>query len=421
MQPTLSVLAPRETGRAPWRERIERELRGNILPFWIAHTVDPAGGFYGSLTGDRRVRDDVPRSAVLCARVLWTYSSAYCAYGGPELLAMARHAYRALLRSFWDQRYGGVYWTVDARGLPANDRKHSYAQAFAIYGLSEFYRATGEAESLQLAHELLALLDRHAHDERYGGYLECRSREWLPLPDMRLSSKEPNSRKSMNTLLHLLEAFANLLRAEQSAGEGGASDEDTFVALRSPAAARLHELAEAFLDHVIDPQTGHTRLFFDDRWSSLQEGWSYGHDIETSWLLVDAAEALGDPVLLARSRAAAVRTAQAVHDRALAPDGALDYEGTRARVTSAERHWWAHAEALVGFYNAYQISGQSHFATASRLVWRYIEEHFVDHSHGDWFRVLDPQGAPLRDCFKVGPWECPYHHSRACLELLRRL
>lgn len=387
------------------RQRIAAELRGNILPFWIEHTLDEQhGGFYGALTNDLVVHNDAPRSAVLTARILWTYSTAYRVYHDDRYLAMARRAYDYLISNFWDHAYGGVYWTLDRWGCPINDRKHMYAQAFAIYGLAEFYRATGEPQSLQLAQTLFELVETHSFDPVYGGNLECCSREWGALDDMRLSPRDLNSRKSMNTLLHLMEAYTNLLRVWP--------DEELT--------AKQRGLIEVFLQHIVDPQTQHFKLFFDDAWRSLNDHLSPGHDIEGSWLLVEAAEVQGNEDLLARTRTVAVQMAEAV-TAYLDDDGAIVYEATPRGIENAEKHWWVQAEGLVGFTNAYQLSGRAGFAQIADRLWTLIETRFVDRQYGDWHKVLDRNGAPLPHDNKVGPWECPYHHARACFEMLTRL
>ncbi len=399
-----------DTDQAPFvaaelRRRLEQELTGNILPFWIAHAVDEEhGGFYGALTNDLQPLNDVPRSAVLCARILWTYAAAYRAFGNEAYLPMARRAYEYLAQVLWDHSHGGVYWLVDRHGTPASDRKHSYAQAFAIYGLAEYHAATHDTESLRLAQQLFGLLEAHAHDDIFTGYVEGCGRDWSAPADMRLSEKEPECRKSMNTLLHIMEAYTSLLRVW---------DDERLR-------ARLRELVTIFLQHVIDPQTSHFRLFFDDQWNRLGGGVSYGHDIEGCWLIMEAA-ALGAPDLLEQAQAAAVEIAWAVYSQGLDADGSVLYEGDADRPESAEKHWWVQAEAVVGFYNAYQISGHTEFAWAALGCWAYIEERFVDRTHGEWFKVLDRHGAPKPDRYKVGPWECPYHHTRTCLEMLRRL
>jgi mannobiose 2-epimerase len=390
-----------------FKQQFENELSGNILPFWIKYTPDVEhGGFYGAITNDLQVHNQVPRSAILCARILWTYSAAYRLFEKTEYLEMAQRAGDYLTGAMWDKSYGGVYWMVDYLREPVNDRKHSYAQAFAIYGLSEYYRATREVRSLQIAQQLFQQLEAHAYDPTFKGYVEGCNREWGALADMRLSDKEINCRKSMNTLLHIMEAYTNLLRVWD--------DEN----LRR----RLRELIEVFLEYVIDPQTHHFKLFFDDRWSSLKNDVvSYGHDIEGSWLLVEAAEALGESDLSLRAKSTAVAMAQAVYDEGLDEDGSLFYEASPNMLEGADKHWWVQAEAVVGFYNAYQISGQPQFSQAALRCWNYIEDRFVDRQHGDWFKVLNRQGVPYADRYKVGPWECPYHHSRVCFEMIQRL
>jgi mannobiose 2-epimerase len=389
-----------------FRQQLEQELTGNILPFWMTYVVDRVnGGFYGAVTNDLQVDNEVPRSAILCARILWTYAVACRILGAEQYVSMARWAYDYLTRVFWDQDYGGVYWTVDYQGNPVLDRKHHYAQAFAIYGLSEYYRATQEPQSLALAQTLFHVLEEHAYDEVYQGYIEGSSREWETLADMRLSAQDLNCHKSMNTMLHILEAYTNLLRVWDDAH----------------LKARHRALVETFQQHIIDHQTGHFKLFFDDQWRSLSEIVSFGHDIEGSWLLWEAAEAQGDPALTARVRESAIRMAEAVYREGLDNDGGLFYEGSPQGPVDVSREWWGQAEAVVGLYNAYQLSGQVHFAQAAHRCWTYIQAKIVDRTHGEWFKRLHRDGTPDPASYKAGPWECPYHHSRACFEMLARL
>lgn len=386
---------------------MEEELTGNILPFWMTHVVDKVnGGFYGAVTNDLQVHTKVPRSAILCARMLWTFATAYRKFGAEQYLSTARWAYDYLTRVFWDQEYGGLYWEVDYKGNPVSDRKHHYAQAFGIYGLAEYYQATQEPQSLMLAQMLFHLLEKHAYEPAYGGYIEGSSREWEALADMRLSDSDLNCRKSMNTMLHILEAYTNLLRAWGD------------VHLK----AQHRALLETFQQHIIDPQTGHFKLFFDDQWHALSENVSFGHDIEGSWLLCEAAEAQGDPALLARVRESAMDMAAAVYREGIDDDGSLFWEASlQGNVDTTTKAWWPQAEAVVGFYNAYQLSGQVHFAQAAYRCWAYIQAELVDREHGDWFKELYRDGTPKDTSYKAGPWNCPYHHSRACFEMLVRL
>ncbi len=389
-----------------FRKQLEEELTENILPFWMTHVVDRVnGGFYGAVTNDLQICNDVPRSAILCTRILWTYSAAYRRLGGEQYLTMARWAYEYLTRAFWDQEYGGLYWQVDCRGNPVSDRKHHYAQAFGIYGLSEFHRATRDPRSLELAQELFRLLEKHAYDTVKGGYFEGRTREWLPLADMRLSNRDPNCRKSMNTMLHILEAYTNLLRAWDDERLRG----------------QLEALLRDFQLRIVGQWTGHLKLFFDDQWRSLSENVSFGHDIEGSWLLCEAAEVLGDPRLREEVRKLSVVMANAVYRDGLDADGSLFSEAAPQGVVASGKDWWPQAEGIVGFYNAYQLTGDERFADAAIRCWGYVQDRIVDRTHGDWFKRLSANGKPDPARYKAGPWDCPYHHSRACLEMLDRL
>lgn len=387
-------------------KQIESELTGNILPFWIQHTVDHEnGGFYGALTNDLQVCNEVERSAVLCARILWTFSAAYQQFPRPEYLQMAHRAYEYLLGAFQDGLHGGFYWSVDKTDRPVNDRKQTYAQAFAIYGLSEYYAATGDPESFEIARKTFYLLEEHASDPQYGGYIEACSRDWGYLDDMRLSPHEPNCPKSMNTLLHVMEAYTRLYNLWPDPG------------LRQS----LHNLLEIMQNHVIDHERGAFHLFFERDWRIISDEISYGHDIEGSWLLVETANTLGDEPLRTHISLAAVKMAASVYQHGRDSDGAILYAANSTGLSDDNKHWWVQAEGLVGFYNAYKLSGDARFLGAMRQLWQVINEKFVDRKHGEWYKILDRSGSPRLNHYKTGPWECPYHNARACLELLKRL
>ncbi len=278
-------------------------------------------------------------------------------------------------------------------------------QAFAIYSLSAYYQASGKAEALSNAQKLFALLEEHAREPLFGGYIEGSRRDWSALADMRLSDKDLNCRKSMNTLLHTLEAYTGLARVWP----------DPAVK------ASLRALLEIFMGHVIDPVSGHLRLFFDDDWRSLSDMISFGHDIECSWLLWEAAETLDDAPLSARVRATALQLAEAVYTDGRAADGGLYQELGPQGINAVEREWWSQAEGVVGFTNAYQLSGHEKYLRAAEDCWRYIREKLVDPQYGDWIKRIRPDGGVDEDSFKVGPWECPYHHARLCVEMMARL
>jgi mannobiose 2-epimerase len=394
-----------------WAARIEKELLENILPFWMLHTVDREnGGFYGKVDCDGHIDREAPRASVINSRILWTFSAA-CRLVGPAYRATADWAYDYIVDKFWDAEYGGVYWMLDYRGNPLSDRKQIYAQAFAAYAMAEYYRATGKPESLEFAQRLFRLIEDHSRDAVWKGYLEARGREWGALEDMRLSEKDLNSPKSMNTHLHVMEAYTNLLRV-----------------WRDPELeARQKELLEVTMDRIVDNSTGHFKLFFDNQWNSLTEHVSFGHDIEGSWLIQEAAEVLGDRALVDRARKLALRMAETVYAEGLDKDGSLFYEAdSNGVMIDPKKHWWAQAEAVVGFYNAFQLSGHEHFLDQSYRVWEYIETHIVDRVHGEWHAKLSPAGVPYpekddSDACLAGPWKCPYHNSRVCYEMMERL
>lgn len=396
---------------AEWAAQCRQELTGNILPFWMRHTVDREnGGFYGAIDCDLKVDKQAPRAAVINARILWTFSAAARVLGDAAYRETADWAYQYIVDKFWDKEHGGVYWMLDCLGNPVSGRKQIYAQAFAAYGMSEYFRATGCPEGLEFAKRLYRLIEEKSGEPEYGGYIEARARDWSALEDQRLSDKDLNSPKSMNTHLHILEAYTNLLRAWPD------------DALR----ASLRRLLEVTMDRIVDNSTAHFKMFFLNDWTSLTDHISFGHDIEGSWLIQEAAEVLGDAALLDRARELAVRMAQAVYDEGLDTDGSIFYEASHGRLVDPNKHWWAQAEAVVGFYNAYQLSGQDHFRTAAFRAWEYIGDKVVDKIHGEWHAKLKPDGTSWKakedpDACLVGAWKCPYHNARLCLEMWGRL
>jgi len=403
--------AGRHNIEAGWTGRIRTELTDDILLFWMKHSVDREnGGFHGLVDTTGIADPNADLASVLVARILWTFSAAVQTFGG-AYRETAERAFATLTEKFWDRTHGGLYWMLDRRGVPAATRKQIYGQAFGIYGLAEFAHATGSGAALELAKQLFQLIERRGRDRDYGGYLEAFGREWQPLEDMRLSDKDLNCPKSMNTHLHVMEAYTNLLRVS--------GDAEVRI--------RLAELVNLVIERIVDAEAGHLKLFFDAQWRSLSGHISYGHDIEASWLLVEAAEMAGEPAAIARSREMAITLAAAVLRHGLGRDGGVTYEADAAHTPiDANRHWWVQAEAVVGFYNAYQISGDVRFFEASRRVWDYIESKVVDRRHGEWHAKLSPAGQVLTvqedpDVNLIGPWKCPYHNSRACFEMLKRL
>jgi mannobiose 2-epimerase len=395
---------------AEWAARLRQEVAGDILPFWARAVDREHGGFYGKIDCDGKIDAQAPRAAVIQGRILWTFSAA-CRLVDPAYREIADRARNYLVDKFWDSEHGGIYWMVDYLGNAISGRKQIYAQAFAIYGLAEYYRATGNPESLERAIQLYGLIERHSYDSVHKGYIEACARDWGALEDLRLSEKDLNSPKSMNTHLHILEAYTNLLRVWREPG----------------LLARQKELLEVTMDRIVDARTAHFKLFFDNQWNSLTDHISYGHDIEGSWLMVEAAEVIDDAALLTRARQVAVRMADAVAREAVDKDGSIFYEANSAgKLIDPNKHWWAQAEAVVGFYNAYQLTGEERFRELSYRAWEFIEQKLVDRAHGEWHAKLKPDGTAFRededsDACLAGPWKCPYHNSRVCYEMIERL
>jgi len=388
------------------RERVERELLGDILPFWLTYAVDyEFGGFRGQIANDLTIDPLAHKGLILNARILWTFAKAYQVYRDEVYLRTARRAYEYLRRYFWDAELGGVYWMVDHLGNPVETKKRIYGQAFTVYALAEYVAACAEKEPLEKAIALHRMIEDASHDAQNGGYFETYERNWKLAREQRLSEVDMDEKKSMNTHLHLLEAYANLLRLW---------NEDE---LRK----RLRELLRIFLDHIIDPETHHFRMFLDEVWRDRSDRFSFGHDIEGSWLICEAAEVLGDTAILEEARKAAVRMAQVLYEQAVDSDGGLFYEGSGKELIDTDKHWWPQAEAVVGFLNAYELSGRDYFLKASQNSWQFIEKFIVDHQHGEWYWKVSRDGTPSDDKYKVDPWKCPYHNSRTCFEVMERL
>jgi len=388
------------------KKKFYNELTKDILPFWMNNTVDSEdGGFYGLIMDDMEIKKDGPKGLVLCSRILWTFSTAYRVLREDKYLKIAERAYEYLIKYFWDKEYSGAYWMLDYKGIPIDTKKQIYGEAFAIYGLSEFYRATKNKGALDKAIELFRTLEKYSYDKDLKGYFESFTREWELSSDMRLLENDLNSKKTMNTHLHVVEAYTNLYRVWK--------DEEMRKSLKG--------IIEVILKHIIDNNTYHFKLYFDDEWNSKADIISYGHDIEGSWLLLEAAEVLGDEKLIEETRNMAIKMAQATYKEGLDEDGALTNESTSKGVIDGSKTWWVEAEAVVGFFNAYQLTGKEYFIEASLNAWRFIDENIIDKVNGEWFRKVTRDRKKIDGMAKVDPWKCPYHNSRMCFEIMERL
>ena len=416
------------------RLEMQDVLENNILPFWLEKMQDNEnGGFYGRIDGSGVLHPDAEKGAILNARILWTFSAAYRVLEKEELLEAATRAKDYLVDHFIDPEYGGVYWSVDYKGEPLDTKKQFYAIAFAIYGLSEYARATGNREALEYALDLYDCIEEHAFDDEQNGYIEACTREWGKIGDMRLSEFDANYPKSQNTHLHIMEAYANLLRClkEMRAQEqcdyvpaigsvlpvGISVPPETMVNVEGA----LRNIISIFIDKILNPETNHLDLFFDMDWTrGAGHLESYGHDIECSWLLHEAALVLGDENLLEKVENVVQKVAKA-SEKGLREDGSMIHEANLdTGHVDDDLHWWVQAENVVGWFNVWQHFGDEEAFKKSEKCWHYIKENLVDYDNGEWYWSRHPDGTLNTVDDKAGFWKCPYHNSRMCLEIIER-
>ena len=416
------------------RLEMQDVLENNILPFWLEKMQDNEnGGFYGRIDGSGVLHPDAEKGAILNARILWTFSAAYRVLEKEKLLEAATRAKDYLVDHFIDPEYGGVYWSVDYKGEPLDTKKQFYAIAFAIYGLSEYARATGDREALEYALDLYDCIEEHAFDDEQNGYIEACTREWGKIGDMRLSELDANYPKSQNTHLHIMEAYANLLRClkEMRAQEqcdyvpaigsvlpvGISVPSETMVSVEGA----LRNIVDIFIDKILNPETNHLDLFFDMDWTrGAGHLESYGHDIECSWLLHEAALVLGDENVLEKVENVVQKVAKA-SEKGLREDGSMIHEANldTGRVDD-DLHWWVQAENVVGWFNIWQHFGDEEAFKKSEKCWQFIKNKLVDWDNGEWYWSRHPDGSLNTIDDKAGFWKCPYHNSRMCLEIIER-
>ena len=389
-----------KTGR--FRREVLTEMEKDILPYWLK-LKDPQGGFFGEVGADGVLHPAAARGAILNARLLWTYSAAYNALGRSEYLDTARWAYDYFVAHFVDAEWGGVFWSLTADAAPLDSKKQLYAQGFAIYGLAEYFRASGDETALDAACRIFDAVQKHFADPLNGGYVEALSREFSPLEDMSLSAHDINADKTMNSHLHLLEAFACLYEVWPDAGLG----------------LRVKELLDIIGRQIMAP-SGHLQLYFRNDWTVLPGGISYGHDIETSWLALECAFALKDAEVVERVRPWACAMGVAGNE-GLLPDGSMRYERLPDGRYDDSRQWWVQAETVVGNLWLWKYHGDAAALDRALAAWTYIRDHLVDVEGGEWWWAILPDGSIDLSQPKAGFWKCPYHNTRMCLQVLNMI
>jgi mannobiose 2-epimerase len=402
-----------------YRQRFYQELTEDILPFWTQHIIDAdRGGFHGALDLQGRPDPTAPKGCVLYTRLLWTFSAAARFLKDGRLEKLAHQAYQLINSHFLDVQHGGFFMELDADFTPTNTIKHTYAQAFALYSLCEYYRLTQSPQILQQIQSLFAFLEEKTKDPDGPGYLEGFTRDWKALGENRMA--DGNEPKSMNTHLHVLEAYSAVVRAWNDP-----------VPQR-----RLRELLELFTRYIIRPD-GHFGLFFEKDFSESDASraiCSFGHEIEGSWLLWEAAHCLKDDELMKALRPVVLQIVDTVERVGLDKDGGMFLESVRfGSHVRTNKHWWIQAETLVGFINAFQLTGHLRYWENVRLSWSFIDNYVIDHTYGEWYAKVSRLGVPFleepandpspyyRNDRKADLWKCPYHNSRCCMEMIRRI
>lgn len=393
-----SLLLSKEQFRTEMKTELE-----NILSYWIKNAIDQEnGGFIGKIDGNDVKYPKADKGLVLNSRILWTFSAAYIHNPKPEFKMMAQRAYTYLMKYFWDNKNGGGYWSVDYQGNPKEKHKQIYGQGFMLYGLSEYYRAFGDKAALNSAIELFKLIEKHGFDKINGGYFEVATENWKLTEDKVITQGKTDQKKSMNTHLHIIEPYTNLFRVWK----------DPFLK------KQLYGLLNNFTENIIDKKTQTQILFLTDNWQPRSEIISYGHDIEASWLLLETAEVLHDKQWIEKIKPYSLDLSRAAQ-KGIDTDGGMYYE-TEEGHTKTQKDWWPQAEAMVGFYNSFEISKDKTYFDQALKSWNFIKKNLVSKT-GEWYWGINTDGQALSKMDKVGMWKCPYHNARACMEMIRRL
>lgn len=384
---------------------LKSELRSElnrILDYWSSHTIDAVhGGFLGRIDHENRPVKNSSKGIILNTRILWSFSAASNHFGTNTYINICDRAYNYLAKHFKDKAHHGVFWELDFKGTPVNRRKQIYAQAFAIYALSEYYIFSKDEGARDWAIELFELIEKYAKDDKKDGYLEAFDEDWTPIEDVRLSAKDMNATKTMNTHLHIMEAYTRL------------SDIYDNPNLKKSLRNLLLLFQNTFLN-----QENHYDLFFDDDWKLLSSTISYGHNIETAWLTIEAAKRIDDDELLKHTQESAIKVVDTFLKEALDADKGIINEKNRATgEIDTDRHWWPQIEAIIGLKYAYELTNESHYIEKALDTWQFTKMFLIDQKNGEWHFRVNKNGRPYTEEDKVSMWKAPYHNTRGCIIL----
>lgn len=383
-------------------EEIRKHLNEDIIPFWKKLKDEEYGGFYGEMGYDLKLVKKADKGCILNSRILWFFSNAYMTVQDEECRSYASHAFHFLRDVFYDKEFGGVYWSVSYDGKPKDDSKHTYNQSFAIYALASYYGITQDKEALSMAYDLVKRVEICCKDDY--GYLEAFDRRFQPVDNEKLSENGIMAGRTMNTLLHVFEAYSELYRIDHN----------------KDIADKMAWMLDIFADKIYNPKERRLEVFFDLNYNSLIDLNSYGHDIEASWLIDRGVELLGDPVYEEKITPITKDLASHIHSVAL-DENSLYNECEDGRVDT-KKVWWVQAEALLGFLNGYHKDPtKTQYLETVGKIWDYIKNYMIDQRSGsEWFNELHKDGTPIKEKEIVGPWKCPYHNGRMCFEVINR-
>lgn len=382
-------------------QELREHLIDTMIPFWSSLMDRQYGGYYSHMDYDLNIDKEGAKGCILNSRILWFFSNAYQLFKTEELKVQADHAYAFLKEHCLDREYGGIYWSLGYDGIAMDETKHTYNQAFGIYALSSYYRISKDEEVIKMAWDLYDLIEQKCRDEY--GYMEAFDRYFQPVSNEKLSENGVLAEKTMNTLLHIMEAYSELYH----------------VTLDVRVADRLVWIMDTIAEKVFNQKDQRQEVFFDRHWNRLIDLHSYGHDIEAAWLIDRGCEVLGNQELTKRMGHITRTLTKKIYDRAFKNQSLLNE--CENGIDNTVRVWWVQAEGMVGFMNGYQKTAKKEYLLAVCEIWSYIKENLIDkRSHSEWYWEVDENGIPSSRKPIVEPWKCPYHNGRMCIEIIRR-